>query len=209
MAITDPLATLTQFRTRYPNTPGALDDQVTLELQMVSNHLRRLCGREFTKDASATTRVFLVPRSGRTLAIDEYVGPLTTVKVDTDNDGDFSDETAITGLEMRRDGGFNADEGAEPGPWNEIYLLDSATPVSEFIRGQRVQVETIFGWPAVPQAIVSCTIEIAAMWLLVSRRAHATTEEAGRSIGLTPRARTMVDEVVSMYRRPIRPAVRW
>lgn len=209
MAITDPLASVQQFRTRYPNTPAILDDQVTLELQMVSNHLRRLCGREFTKDASATTRVFVVPRSGRSLAIDEYVGPLTSVKIDQDNDGDFSDETALTGLEMRRDGAFNADEGAEPEPWNEIYLLDSATPTNVFLRGQRVQVETIFGWPSVPQALVSCAIEVAAIWLMVSRRAHATTEEAGRAIGLTPRARTMVDEVVAMYRRPLRPVVRW
>lgn len=207
MAITDPLATLAQFRARYPSTPGALDDQVTLELAMVSNYLRRRCGREFTKDASATTRVFVVPRSGLCLPVDEYVGPITSLKVDTDNDGDFSDESAISGIEMRRDGAFNADEGAEPGPWNEVWLLSTATPVSAFGRGQRVQLETIFGWPAVPQALISCTIEVAAMWLLISRRAHTSVEEAGRDVSINARARNMVDEIVAAYRRPVRPLV--
>lgn len=202
MAITDPLASVGDYHERYPSAAVVADPELAHVLLMVSDYLRLRCGREFTIDETATKRVFVVPRSSVRLAIDEFGDVLVGVKVDLDGDGSFADEVAVSGVERLADGVLQPPVGW---PYNEIALLPAASPVSIFLRGQRVEVETRYGWPAVPEVLRSATIEIAAIWLLQSRRANVQSEELGRVIGISPMAKALVDQVVSVYRRAPRP----
>ena len=204
MAITDAYATAAQYRTarRITETAGAPNTNADIEhdLAAVSRMIDRTVGRFFTLDASNVTRDY----DPDPLAFDRsllFVDDLVTaasVTIDTDNDGSFADETALTVSTDYVLWPINAPQGPEPNPYRAIQLTSWGNPGA--FRGHRVRVVGTFGWPAVPAAIRTATIELAAILRLQSPRATNQIQEFDQVIAASNEAQKILHRLVAVYK---------
>jgi hypothetical protein len=203
MAVTDAYATAALYRAVLTKTDTAEDAEILDDLTAVSRYLDHKLRRFFTKDAAAVARVYL-PKSGpptradwaetenpwkygglsRTLFVDDLVS-VTTIKIDEDGDGLFTDETALDATDYELTP-RNAALGSEVSPYTGIELTDYGAKTA-FPRGQRVQVTGVWGWPAIPKAIERATIHLTGILRIESARATRRVSEDITSVMQTSR----------------------
>ena len=190
------------YRARFSGTSetwpsDAQDDSIDEDLIAVSRWVDRHCRRTFAKEASAVARVFVAQANGPLIRVGDMAAAPTTVKIDTDNDGDFTDETAVTGFEAFP---LDAAYGPEAKPYRSVNLPNWAS-ITSFIEGQRVQVTAQWGWPAVPDAVKIATIELTGILRLQSPRAtNRYQEDIAAVIGASSEARSIVMKLLEPYR---------
>jgi hypothetical protein len=201
MAITDPYATAAQYRTSISKSSTGDDTIIGDQLTMMSRYLDGRIGRHFTKDASAVARPFIrQPLSDpRRLYVHDLAAAPTEIIVDTDNDGSFADETAISSANWEL-WPLNAALGPEPHPWTSI-LLPAWSSEGEWPAGVRVRVTAQFGWPSVPVAVREACIELTSIFRMQSPRATNRVEEMGAVVGASRESQTLVSELIERYAR--------
>ena len=209
MAISDAYATVAEYRERVGKSGPSDNDTVTLaQLKAVSRYLERFLGRFFNVDASDVTRLYRVgddggvPNSGarKVLTVDDLSADPTSITIDKDNDGLFTDETALAATDyvlLPR----NALLGPEAEPYTAIELTSWGDTAS-FTEGVWVQVIGKFGWSAVPEAIKQACVDLTSILLLESPRAtNRIVDDMAGSIEASPQAHGIVKGLQVVYRR--------
>ena len=105
----------------------------------------------FKEDAAVTTRLY-VGDGSRLLRLNHAIASTTgfEVKIDTDNDGSFADETALTSDDYQMQGqagDLNPDKGPMARPWVQIYIPTWSTTYGYWPEGHQAQVTALHGWP--------------------------------------------------------------
>lgn len=197
MAITDAYASAAEYRAAVNKDDTAEDAEVLLDLTGVSRFMERKVDHFWTKDASAVTRVFNPRFGGRDLDLDAPLVSVTSIKADTDRDGSFADETAwaTTDYELLP---HNAGDGPESKPYRTIHIPEWSTQAL-FTPGVRVQVEAVFGWPAVPEAIKRACIHLTAFLRLETPPAARSVNDIGEILEASPQFRGAIYDILRQY----------
>lgn len=199
MAVTDAYATAATYRALIDKSDTAEDAEILTDLTAVSRYIERKVGRFFTTDASNVERIYqTTPYSAdpKCLFVDDLVS-INTLKVDTDDDGSFSDEDAwaTTDYELRP---LNASDGPEPAPYTEIYIPVWST--KNLWGNHRVAVTGKFGWPAVPDAIERATVHLTGILRLETPRATTSVNIGMERVEETSRqAQDILTQLIQMY----------
>jgi hypothetical protein len=161
--------------------------------------MERRLGRFFTTDADNVNRVYQAVQYSnqpKSLFIDDLV-TVDHIKVDTDDDGSFGDESAwaTTDYELRP---RNAADGPEAGPYTEVFIPPWS---SKDLWGQhRVEIGGKFGWPAVPSAIEQACVQLTGILRLETPRATRTVNVGAETVLETSRqAQEIVTALMQMY----------
>lgn len=185
MALSDPYANIADYRGEVTVTiDSGSNAAINSDLVAVSRWIDHRLSRFFNVDTnSVTTRVYIVPagRRMRTPPIDwaESENPYMygtwvrllevddiantqglEIKIDANRTGSFTSITALTAadFELRP---INAPQGPEPKPYQRVAIPEWSS-LGGWHAGERVQINAIHGWPAVPAAIRRATIDITA-----------------------------------------------
>ncbi len=201
MAITDPYATAAEYRTSIDKSDTADDTIIGAQLTMMSRYLDGRIGRHFTKDASAVARPFIrLPNENpRRLYVDDLAAAPTEVIVDTDDDGSYADETALSSGNWEL-WPLNVALGPEAWPWTSI-LLPNWSSEGHWPAGVRVRVTAQYGWPSVPIGIREGCIELVAIFRMQSPRATSRVDEMGTVVSASRAGQTIVSELIDRYAR--------
>lgn len=198
MTITDAYGTPQGYRAVTGKTDTADDALIDRHLVAASRVFERETGQFFGRDAEAVARIF-VARDSRCLDL-TYEGncpgiatnespSVPVIKVDSDGDGSFSDESAWSAGDYEL-WPLQAAQGPEPRPWDRIVIPRWSN--KSFPVGNRVQVTAVFGWPAVPAAVESDIYEIVGIWRGENPRATGTMNELDTVIAASPMAMSLV-----------------
>lgn len=204
MAIGDAYASAAEYRDRKRKQDTSPDATVLTQLTAVSRFLEREAGQFFNRDGAATARILFGDGSDVLFLKTEGLPGIATttglvVKVDTDDDGSFADETAVTGVVARP---LNAALGPEAAPYTELWLPSGASR-SYFPTGYRVEVTADYGWPEVPDLIKELCIELTAIWRQESQRATGRIPELSQVVSESPYALSLVKRFRNAYRMPV------
>lgn len=132
------------------------DDVIELAATAASRAVEKHCrGRRFWVDTTAKARLF-DGWGGRILWLKPDLAELTTLKVDTADNGTF-DETWTAGADFNLYP-LNASEDDEP--YRYIELRESSGRVFPS-GGARIQVTGKWGWPAVPAEVTQAALLVA------------------------------------------------
>ena len=202
MAIGDAYATAAEYRAAVDRTDAADDAIIGRDLTALSRYLDWKLNQRagFQKDAAVTVRVYEGDGTRRLLlrfSIASATGLIVTR--DTDADGDFADETALTSntdFELRP---LDADKYPEARPWTELYIPSWAPTYGTWYEGERVQVTAIHGWPAVPAAIKSGTIWLTSIVRIESPYATQQIQELDQLVQASPQARSILNGLMQSY----------
>lgn len=208
MAITDPYAWPQEYRA-WANVSDTEHDETRIlpALKAVSRMIDRKLGlgsTGFNKDEAAVARTFLPdPHSGtpELLFIPALSTTPTSIIIDTDRDGDFSDETALD-LTLTGDVRFlpeNYSAGAEPKPITAVQW-NAWGSYCRWPKGSLVQITGLWGWPSVPEAVKAATLELTSILLLESPRATQQITEVDQVIGISAVGQQIVKDLISQYR---------
>lgn len=134
------------------------------------------------------TRVLRVDDIGSTSGL--------VIKIDDDNDGSVADETALTSSDYQLRP-LNAASMVQPESYNQIHLPAWSSRGS-WPRGVLVSVTAVWGWPAVPEQIVSATIELTRLLRVEGPRATNRLDEGGVPLFLSrdAQARNIINQLV-------------
>jgi len=125
-----------------------------------------------------------------------------TIKIDEDQDGDFSDETALAASDYELIP-RSAPYGSEPRPYTAIELTTWGTKGC-FVPGARVEVTGVHGWPSVPAAIKRACIQLTAILRLDSPRAQRQVTDLGQVVEMSPQGAGIVRDLIREgYRRVV------
>lgn len=208
MAITDAYVTGQEYRAvaEHSTTPDpGLDLLIQPHLIACTRLFERETGQFFGRDDAPVARVFRAKWSDRLeltyegncpgiATIDSPNVPL--IKVDTDGDGSFADETAwsVGDYELQP---LQAAQGPEPQPWTSICIPRWSS--KHFVPGNLVQVTAIFGWPAVPEAVKADIIELCRLWRRESPGATGRINELDQLVTESPLVRGLVYRMRDAY----------
>ena len=199
MAISDAYASAATYRGLISKTDTGEDAEILTDLTAISRYMERRLGRFFTTDANNVNRVYQAIQYGnqpKSLFIDDLV-TVDHIKVDTDDDGSFGDESAwaTTDYELRP---RNAADGPEPGPYTEVFIPPWS---SKDLWGQhRVEVGGKFGWPAVPSAIEQACVQLTGILRLETPRATRSVNVGAETVLETSRqAQEIVMALMTVY----------
>ena len=154
-----------EMKDRLGITDVTSDMTLTRVVRSASRAVDRHCGRHFFP--MADTRTY-VPYSIWELPVDDVVS-VTQLAVDQNGFGVF-DQVWVQGVDYELGTGrweFNTLATGEPRPYTEIRVINAAGGgrffpwTWPFSRLDRVQVQGVFGWPAVPDDVHEATILIA------------------------------------------------
>lgn len=183
MALTDPYCNVADYQASVGSVDAGTSNAINSDLVAVSRWLDKKLDRFFNQDASVSTRVYIVP-AGRTLRprpmdwaesenpfvyggwhrlleVDDIANTNgLEIKIDVNRTGNFAaiNATPAADYELRP---INAPQGPEPMPYERVAAVEWGN-VAGWGGGQRVQINAIHGWPAVPPAIKRAVIEITA-----------------------------------------------
>lgn len=223
MALGDAYATVQEYRDSKEKTSVDDDTSIDRELTAVSRYLDRALGRVlgFNNDGTTPTddvaRIYESPSRGgslragwaesenpwktgnvsRHLDIDDHVS-ITSVTVDENRDNTFSLTLVASDYELLP---RNAGNLPEPVPYRTIFLTDYGTQ-GFWQPGARIKVTGIGGWPAVPSAIVSATIELTAILRLESPRATTRVNELNQVLSTSRAAQGIINDLTRTYLSP-------
>lgn len=201
MAISDAYATPQEYRAITGNTDTSDDPLIQRHLVTCSRLFDRETGQFFGRDATAVSRIFNARWSDRLdltyeggcpgiATIDSPNVPI--IKVDTDADGSFADETAWSGTDYRLEP-LQAAQGPEARPWTVIRAIGS----KRF--SGLVQVTAVFGWPSVPSAVRDDVIELCGIWRSENPRATGRMDELDQVVTTSPMALSLVKRIRDAY----------
>lgn len=199
MPVSDSYATAAQYRAILGKTDTSEDAEILDDLTAVSRYMDGKLGRFFTKDAAAVKRVYVPSAASDTLWVDDLAAAPTSIKVDEDLDGSFADETAYAGTdyELRP---LNAADGPETWPYTHI-IIPPWSKKGNWPRGGRVEIDAVFGWPAVPKAIERATIHLTGILRLESPRATNRIVEIEDVVQASPEAQRIIWQLMKTYAR--------
>jgi len=201
MAIGDAYATAAQYKAQTGKTGSADDTPLGLALTAVSRVIDRACRRSrtgFNKDAAAVIREFNPDFSSAVLPVGDLVS-VTAITVDTALAGTYATTVAETDYELLP---LNAADGPEVRPYDEIGLLPWSASLKLWVPGQRVKVNAVWGWNAVPAAITTACIELTAILRLESPRGTNTINELNQVLSTSRVAQNILAELIETYARP-------
>lgn len=198
MAISDAYATALEYRASVNKDDTSEDAEILTDLTAVSRYMeRKLGGRCFNKDASAVKRTF-TPTHSSVLDIDDLV-LVTTIKIDEDADGSFADETALATTDyllLPR----NAAVGPEPSPYTMVELPSWSTK-GTFTPQCPVEIDAVWGWPAVPAAINRACIHLTGVLRLETPRSSRSVSDVGMILETSSEARGIITDLMRVYRK--------
>ena len=196
MSINAAYATPAEYRRVIGMTDAGLDADISVDLMAVSRHLDGEMRRFFTRDAVPVARVYSPQYDTRALIVDDMSVAPTQVRVDTASNGTFATALPVTAYELLP---HNAMLSPEPAPFTQIALVPWGT-LAAFRAGQRVEVTTRWGWPAVPDAIRRATIHITAILRLETPRATKRIAELGDTIETSHQAQNIIRQLINQYK---------
>ncbi len=206
MALADSYASPDEYREAIQRDDNADDIVIERDLDAVSRYVDRITGYESTgfNQTDSESR-YLWPernsREARSLFIPPMASAPSSVKIDTDGDGDFSDETTLDLTQRTGDVILkpeNWDKGPLSVPISELWL----TPWGAYSSWPSTQVEItgVFGWPAVPEQVRAATIQLTAILRLESPRATEQVTEIDTSVGVSREAQNIVRNLLRSVR---------
>ena len=202
-AINQAYATVQEYKAVVGNSDSAADILIARHLLTCSRLFDREVGQWFGKSDAPVSRIFKAKWTDRLdLDVDEDgcpgIADMTgfAIKVDTDDDGSFADESAWSA------GDFellprNAQLGPESRPYTRIETSRSSS--KRFVPGNRVQVTAIWGWPAVPDAVRDEIIELCGIWRTENPRATGRMNELDAVVSASPMAMSLLKRVREAY----------
>lgn len=199
-SVGDPYASVLEYRDAIGKTDDADDTTILRHLKAVTRLFERETGMWFGKDAVATTRLFKARYSDLLMLDYEHPCPglASTVgveiKVDTDSDGSFADETAWASTDYRLEP-LQAASGPEPKPWHTIRAIGN----QRFSTSALTQVTGIFGWPSVPEGVHAWVIEMTGIWRSENPRATGRMNELEEVVATSPVALSAVKRMKDAY----------
>jgi hypothetical protein len=202
MAITDPYATVEEYKARIGKS-SAGDDEALLEiLKAISRLIDRECGRFFGQDAAVVVRLYDGNGQSRLYIDDVVTTTALVVKVDLDGDYDFdgADETLTVGTHFWL-GPANADKGPEAMPFRYLEIVPNNGWLSLWpTQARAVQITAKFGWPAVPGAIREATVMITHEIADVQKAGpSAALQDIDSAVRLSPTAFSIVQRIKREY----------
>jgi hypothetical protein len=209
MAITDAYASAAEYRTRTEKSDTGDDATVLLDLKAISRVIDRKLGRQrtgFNVDASDVKRIFRpdpLQADPRILPIPPLSATPTSVTIDTDGDGLFTDETALNITQITGDVMLEPRDtldGPEPAPFTELHMTPWGAYPGGWPAGLMVEVDGRWGWPAVPEAIKVAAIQLTAIYRLETPRATSQISDIGTIIGMSTSAQTIIEDLYRTYR---------
>ena len=183
MALDSPYATAQQYRTVIGKTDSGSDTQITADLTAISEMLNGRMGRFFGKDDQPVTRIYVPVVTGQSLYVDDLVS-VNEIKI-----GDV----VIDEYDLLP---FNAAIEPEPAPYTLIRLAHTVFPA-----GRKVSVTGIFGWPAVPKAVMAATIQLTGILRIETPRATRRISELGDLVETSLEAISIVRQLTDKYKR--------
>ena len=202
MALDDAYISAEDFRARISKTvttdDGILDDI----LKGVSRLIDRECGRFFGKDALVIVRTYDGNGQAR-LYIDD-IASTTGLIVKVDLDGDYAyggDNETLTISTHFWPGPPNAALGPEAKPYRYLEVVPNNGRLGVWPEQVRaVQVTAIFGWPAVPGAIVDAVVMVAhEITDLEQAGMTAALQNIDTAVNLSPVAFSIVQRIKREY----------
>lgn len=149
------------YKKRHNITSIQDEDLIVAVVTEASRMIDGLCGRQFTADASASTRVFH-PTDNYTAWIDDAL-EITTVKTDTSDNGTFDTTWDSTDFEAWPLNGVGINR-LTGWPYTQLVAVGNRTFPS--YRRASIEVNAKWGWTAVPDDVVG------ACYLLANRLAE-------------------------------------
>lgn len=202
MALSDPYCNVVEYKQLENVSTNDRDAAISLVLSGVSRMLDRKLSQPygFNKDTAVTDQTYRGDGS-RVLVLTAPVASASgfLVRVDEDNDDDFTDDTDEVA------GNYDlmpawALTGPEPRPYTELWLPTHSTR-GYWPGGLQVRVTAIHGWPAVPVAIKIATAKLTAMVLGDSIFATGRINELDAVVDASPQARAIVNSLYETYSR--------
>lgn len=196
MALSDAYATKEQYRAQAGKQSS--DDDVTIEQQLlaISRYIDVLCRRKlgFGRDGTVAgddevTRTYVMGR-GTVLDIHDHVS-VSAVAIGNHYSGVYDAALATTAYVLLP---RNAPTGPEPEPYRQIEFLSSVPGEDALVR-----VTGIGGWPAVPAAIVSATVELTAILRMESDRATYSVNELNHVLSASRAAMDIIPGLIRAY----------
>ena len=209
MAIGDSYANATEYMARISKTDTAPENEINLDLAAVSRVIDRKLGMTatgFQKDAADVTRVFLpdpMAPDPRYLSIPPLSAAPTSVKIDSTGDGSFTSETALGLTQITGDVMFlprDAPDGPESEPFTELFTTAWGSHGGGWPQGQHVEVVGKWGWPALPAAIKTATIQVCGILRLETPRATNQISDIDVVIGTSADAVRILRDLQNAYR---------
>jgi len=198
MALSDQYATLAQYKAVAGHTGTGDDAVIDRDLKTVSRWLEQKTGRFFSKDTVDATRLYIPQSKGDTLWVDDLSATPTSIKIDENDNGLFAEAAlAATDYELRP---LNALVQPEQEAYTQIVLTPWGTK-GNWPRGLRVQVVGKFGWPAMPNLILTACIEFTRLLRLETPRSTTRITELEGTIAMSRPAQAMLDQLVNRYSR--------
>ncbi|MGE0227762.1 MAG: hypothetical protein AB7I38_10985 [Dehalococcoidia bacterium] len=206
MAIGDAYATAAEYLAVTDRVDASENTIIERDLKAVSRLIDSELGRPsgFNKDATATVRIY-DPWSSlgafSRLYIEDLVelGGSGGITIDTGRDNTFATTLVAADYELLP---RNAAVGPEVRPYDTIELTSWGSR-RVFVPGQRVKVTGIHGWPAVPSAIVTATIELTRIVRLESPRSTTRVNELQQVISTSRVAQGIIDKLLERYRHKL------
>lgn len=202
MSIGDAYATVQQYRDSKEKSTVDDDTSIQRELVAVSRFLDQQLGHRLgfnndgTSPADDVDRIY-GPGSGPYLDINDHVS-ITTITVDENRDNTFALTLTATDYELLP---RNATLLPEPEPYRTVMLTDYGA-LTKWPTGARVKVTGIGGWPAVPAAILTATIELTGILRLESPRATNRVNEMNQVLSTSRAAQDILRGLTEAYRDP-------
>lgn len=134
------------------------DDDSRLEaaISSASRQIDAHCGRRFWQDSEVVARTYAAGDAVKLCTDDISTATGLIVAIDDDDDGVYETELTITTDFVL--GPLNAALESPVRPFDEIHLVDNYR--WPMMRRPGVQVTAKFGWPAIPDDVVTaCTIQ--------------------------------------------------
>jgi hypothetical protein len=201
MALDDAYATLADYKAVAGHTGTGDDAVINRDLKTVSRWLEQKLGRFFAKDTVDKTRLY-VPRSrSDTLWVDDLSATPTSIKIDEDDDGLFTDETALVATDFEL-WPLNALVQPEQEAYTHIVLTPWGKK-GKWTPSLHVQVVGKFGWPAVPNQVLTACIEFTRLLRLETPRSTTRITELEGTIAMSRPAQAMLDQLVNRYSRAV------
>lgn len=189
-------ATPEDYRRAFDRTGTEKDEDIARDLTAISRYLDGKLRRTFAADTEPVSRIYVPTDHVSGIWIDDLAAPPVSVKVGTKLDGSFALELDPGDYELLP---LNADKKPEPWPWERIELTPWGQ-LAAFHPGERVQVTAKFGWPQIPEAIRSATIQLTAILRLESPRATRRIAELGDAIEASADAQSIIAKLTDQYK---------
>lgn len=188
---TNAYAMAREYRAAIQMTDHTKDFDIERDLEAISRYIDKRLDRFFTKDHIPVTRTYIIPATSPRLYVDDMAEAPSAVTINGANLPSNSYDLWP----------LNAALEPEPRAYIRLDLIPQGS-IPFFKKGDRVEVTARFGWPAVPAAIKSATIQLTAILRLESPRATQRISELGEAaVEASPDAQIIVRQLIDQYRR--------